>query len=198
MEENKDASELFRRFEPKIYGKEEYHIFNAFTPYKEEEVEMLLARVKKAHSREKLDNEDYQLLKVPDRLPKTTINTPKENLFMLTNPQEYDRKGQERSSLRHKLSSHTLTQNKSSSILLADKTNTVKLPRCPSGSITTGFSAIAPGNTSGTGYLAPRKLRFNNIIIIVPPALPRKAAPSPSARSSTCGTTSTSCPRGRR
>ena len=35
MEENKDAMELFKRFEPKVYGKEEYHIFNAFTPYNE-------------------------------------------------------------------------------------------------------------------------------------------------------------------
>jgi hypothetical protein len=34
-------------------------------------VEILLARVKKAHSREKLENEDYQLLKIADKLPKT-------------------------------------------------------------------------------------------------------------------------------
>lgn len=137
---------------------------------------MLLARVKKAHSREKLDNEDYQLLKIPDRLP-NTLNTPKENLFMLTNPQEYERKGLERPSLRHKLSSHALAHNKSSSILLGDKSNTLKLPHCPSGSIATGFSAITPGNTSPGGYLVPRKLRFNNIIIIVPLLLPRKVAP---------------------
>jgi hypothetical protein len=149
---------------------------------------MLLARVKKAHTREKLDNEDYQLLKVADRLPKA-YNTPKENLFMLTNPQEVERKGQERPSLRNKLSSHTLTHNKSSSILLGDKTNTLKLPRCPSGSLAT--ACLSPG------YMAPRRLRFNNIIIIVPPPLPRKAGPSPSGRSSICVTTSTSYPQGR-
>jgi hypothetical protein len=49
MEENKDAAELFKKFEPKVYGKEEYHIFNGFTAYKEEEIEILIARIKKVH-----------------------------------------------------------------------------------------------------------------------------------------------------
>ena len=49
VDENKDASELFKRFEPKAFGKEEYHIFNSFTPYKEEEIDMMLKRIKKVH-----------------------------------------------------------------------------------------------------------------------------------------------------
>lgn len=86
VEENKDATELFRRFEPKVFGKEEYHMFNGFAPFKEEEIEILMARIRKVHSKEKLENEDYQLLKVAEKLPKTHISS-KENLFALTNPQ---------------------------------------------------------------------------------------------------------------
>jgi hypothetical protein len=160
---------LFKRFEPKVYGKEEYHIFNAFTAYREEEVEMLLTRIKKVHGREKLENEDYQLLKVTERLPKA-LNSPKENLFMLTSPQgESDKRTVERPSLRNKLSSHTLTHNKSSSILLSDKTNTLKLPRCPSGS-------LAPDAYTSPTPAPARKLRFNNIIIIVPLSPLRRVA----------------------
>ena len=33
MEETKEAGDLFKAFEPKSYGKEEYHIFNSFAPY---------------------------------------------------------------------------------------------------------------------------------------------------------------------
>lgn len=165
MEENKDASELFKRFEPKIYGKEEYHIFNGFTPYREEEIDILLGRIKKVHLKEKLENEDYQLLKVPEKLPKA-IQTYKENLFMLTSPQtEHERKfGQDRTSLRTKYSSNTLSHIKSSELLLHDKINTVKLPRCPSGSF-------------GESYLLgskSKKMRFNNIIIIVTSTLIQK------------------------
>jgi hypothetical protein len=40
MEEN-NTLDLFRRFEPKIYGKEDYHIFNSFYPYKEAEVDTI-------------------------------------------------------------------------------------------------------------------------------------------------------------
>ena len=40
-------------------------MFNAFAPFKEEEIEILMARIRKVHSKEKLENEDYQLLKVP-------------------------------------------------------------------------------------------------------------------------------------
>jgi hypothetical protein len=123
-------------------------------------VEILLARVKKAHSREKLENEDYQLLKIADKLPKTFYLPHKENLFMLTNPQsDSDKKSvhPERPSLRTKYTSQTLTHNKSSSILLSDKANTVKLPRCPSGTLSPQLTAPATNS---------KKLRFNNIIII--------------------------------
>jgi hypothetical protein len=38
VEENRDAGELFKRFEPKLHGKEDYHIFNAFAPYSSQEI----------------------------------------------------------------------------------------------------------------------------------------------------------------
>jgi hypothetical protein len=77
---------------------------------------------------------------------------------MLTSPiNELDKRTAERFSFKTKMS-NTLTHNKSSSILFSDKTNTFKLPRCPSGSL------------GPESYLSPslqsKKLRFNNIIII--------------------------------
>ena len=68
MEENKDAKALFMIFEPKNYGKEEYHIFNLFTPYKQFEADILLTRIKKIHYKEKVDCSDYQLLRNEDYL----------------------------------------------------------------------------------------------------------------------------------
>ena len=49
VEENKDAVELLKRFEPKSFGKEDYHIFNSFTAYKEDEIDVMLNRIRRAH-----------------------------------------------------------------------------------------------------------------------------------------------------
>lgn len=63
VEENKDALALFKAFEPKNHGKEEYHIFNLFVPYKQYEADLLLSRIRKVHFNEKVDCQDYQLLR---------------------------------------------------------------------------------------------------------------------------------------
>lgn len=49
VEENKQALALFKSFEPKNSGKEEYHTFNLFAPYTSGEVDVLLARIRKVH-----------------------------------------------------------------------------------------------------------------------------------------------------
>ena len=71
-------------------------------------IQILMARIRKVHSKEKLENEDYQLLKVPQKLPKTHL-TSKENLFALTNPQpEFQKRMGQKSSFRTKYTTKTI------------------------------------------------------------------------------------------
>lgn len=154
VEENKDALALFKSFEPKNFGKEEYHIFNLFSPYTQSEADILLSRIRKIHYREKVDIEDYQLLRVDEKLHQK--ETCKEN--MLAMPLGRDPKLLASSNISmnksREMSAHFSQTGsgmfRSSSRPFIDKSNCVKLPLCASSLFQ---------QTSGG--------RFSNIIIIV-------------------------------
>jgi hypothetical protein len=124
---------LFKSFEPKNNGKEDYHIFNLFSPYTSSEVDVLLARIRKVHYKEKVEEQDYHLLRAEEAL--FSKQSSKENLFRITTGKDNIRcnnsvvdllKSKEFSS--SKLEMSTSTQFRTASRLLVEKNNTIKLP----------------------------------------------------------------------
>ena len=143
-------------------------------PYKEEEIEEILSRINKVHYKEKISNEEYMLLR-----PRESLKG-KENLFnKYTNFNENSKfkdsngNGFIKSISKMKGSSSLKNQSFSQSF--------VKLPLCTNNS--SSKDSWGKGESGMKG--CTKKIKFNNIIIIVRGLLCRKAGPSPRRRYST-------------
>ena len=54
---------IFNIYDPKIPIKEDYFIFNSFTSYTSEEVTKIMTRLHKLYTKQKIDDQDYLMLK---------------------------------------------------------------------------------------------------------------------------------------
>lgn len=161
--------ELLKNFEPKTFGKEQYHIFNSFTAYTADQVQILLGRIKKIHYHEKVQSEDYQLLRSNENYIRT-LKT-KDSRFSVSKLLQRSRfdftltKSQEGSIFMPQ--KQTASFNKLMRRPFAEKSNNIKLPQCNNSSYLSSIISSPIGQTDSR-TVSCLGGRFSNIIIIVP------------------------------
>ena len=70
---------IFNLYDPKIPIKEDYFIFNSFQPYSSQEVNTVMNRIQKLYTRQKIDEEDFLMLKPITIGRRTNKDTPNLN-----------------------------------------------------------------------------------------------------------------------